>query len=743
MQFREVRAPSPALRPSVATRPRPRRALAPPPSPRVYFGLSAAGAEAPIASDAPPVARTPSSSTLRTPSNLSPAPTAFSSRPTQRYKEMPVELATSPLEVVINDVNDELAEEGETAASQWGKKEAAETEGSAPKGNKSDGKDWHAKPAAEKGGKGKGKGGRVDLTPLPEGTAGAEIVRAENAWARGGADDARTKTTRAIKGILNKITPEKFDRLMEQLLECGIDDADTLGETISIVFDKAIWEPGFCSMYADVCLRLSKELPEFPADDGGKPMTFRRILLNTCQEEFEGAGKAREELESIVDPAERAAATKRVKVRTMGNIKLIGELFKKKMIAEKILHACVTDLLGAPKSNPPEENVEALCNLLTTVGKEMDASPKLPKQMMDMYFARLDVLAESDSLDSRVRFLCRDVIELRRANWVPRVKKLEAMTLNEIHAEAAAALGISPAATEEILFPEGPGDGWEVVGKGGKSSSNNLVGMAGGKQSSLSGPYVAPTHKAAMPTEKEKAKRDAELRKAARDRAAAALLGPAVAAGASDGADAKPTGGSYDAEKVKEKTMSAVNEYMQVADLKEATLCAKEIVEKAKDAEAAGEMTKTMIAHVIDASSEKARDLIAKLLVACVKECGVDAATVASDLDEQIGALEDLAIDVPMAPKLLGVMVAQLIIEGVFEATYVASSAEKIDEGGMPTRRDYVAAVFKELKAKGKASAADYAKQGGVDVAALLTGDEKFDGPLAAFLEKNGLKELC
>ena len=31
----------------------------------------------------------------------------------------------------------------------------------------------------------------------------------------------------------------------------------------------------------------------------------------------------------------------------------------------------------------------------------------------------------------------------------------------------------------------------------------------------------------------------------------------------------------------------------------------------------------------------------------------------------------------------------------------------------------------------------------GLDVAAALTGDEKFDGPLAAFLEKNGLKELC
>ena len=462
---------------------------------------------------------------------------------------MPVELATSPLEVVINDVNEEGDDgEGAGGGGQWGKKSSNDGDssdykqsggkgGNKGEGNKSDGRDWHAKPTQSgdserkqggkggKGGEGGGRkgggGGRVDLTPLPEGTAGATIVKADNAWSRGGSVDEHTRTTRTIKGILNKITPEKFDRLMEQLLESGINTASTLSETISIVFDKAIWEPGFCSMYADVCVRLSKELPEFPAEDGGKPVTFRRILLNTCQEEFEGAGKAREELNTISDPAEKASAMKRVKVRTMGNIKLIGELFKKKMIAEKILHACISDLLGPPKSDPPEENIEALCNLLTTVGKELDNSPKLPKQMMEMYFARLKALSESGSLDSRIRFLCRDVIELRKAKWVPRVKKLEAKTLDEIHAEAAAALGITPAAAqEEILFPEGPGapsaaDGWEVVGKGGKTSS-------------LSGPYVAATHKASMPTEKEKARRDAELRKMARERAAAAAAGACV-----------------------------------------------------------------------------------------------------------------------------------------------------------------------------------------------------------------------
>ena len=662
---------------------------------------------------------------------------------------MPVELATSPLEVVLNGANEEAAGD-DTAAAQWGKKEAAAAETNA--GARSDGKsdaskDWKDKPGVsttKETKKEKKSGGRVDLTPLPEGTEGAEIVKDENAWARGATDDAKTKTTRAIKGILNKITPEKFDRLMEQLLECGIDDAATLAETISIVFDKAIWEPGFCGMYADVCLRLSKELPEFPSGvAGGKPVTFRRILLNTCQEEFEGAGKARDELESIADPAEKAAAAKRVKVRTMSNIKLIGELYKKRMIAEKILHACVTDLLGAPSVEPPEENVEALCNLLVTVGKELDSSPKLPKQMMEMYFARLAALAEEDSsLDSRVRFLCRDVIELRKADWVPRVKKLEAMTLSEIHAEAAAALGISPAQTEEILFPEGPGDGWEVVGKNGKAgSSNNLAAMGGGKQSSLSGPYVAASHKAAMPTEKEKLKRDAQLREAARERAQAALVGPATPAVSAEPAAAP--GGSMNAEKVEEKTKPLVSEYMQVADLKEAVLCVKEIVAGAEDARALGAMTKHMVAHVIDVSTEKARDLIAKLLAACVKQCGVDAAAVSADLEEQIEALEDIAIDVPMAPKLLGTMLAQLIVEGALEATALATATLKIDEGAAPTRRDFAAAAFKELKKNGKVGLAEYVAKSGLDVKAALTGDEKFDGPLAAFLEKNGLKELC
>ncbi len=38
-----------------------------------------------------------------------------------------------------------------------------------------------------------------------------------------------------------------------------------------------------------------QQLPEFPPPEGERrPMSFRRVLLNTCQEEFEGAAAARE-----------------------------------------------------------------------------------------------------------------------------------------------------------------------------------------------------------------------------------------------------------------------------------------------------------------------------------------------------------------------------------------------------------------------------------------------------------------
>jgi translation initiation factor 4G len=52
-----------------------------------------------------------------------------------------------------------------------------------------------------------------------------------------------------------------------------------------------------------------------------------------------------------------------------------------------------------------------------------DAALKSARDVMDVYFARIRRLAESDKLESRLRFMLLDVIEQRARGWETRRKK--------------------------------------------------------------------------------------------------------------------------------------------------------------------------------------------------------------------------------------------------------------------------------------------------------------------------------
>ena len=274
----------------------------------------------------------------------------------------------------------------------------------------------------------------LSAAPLPE------IKRTKNAWRpnRGNGStegDHKTKLVRSVRDVLNKLTPEKFEKLVAQMLELGIGDTvENLGLCIVQVFEKAVAEPHFTELYADLCAALSKKLPEIFVNN--RPVSFRRVLLNTCQEEFEGTNDARERLTSIRDADVRSAEEEKVKRRTLGNIRLIGELFKKQMVQEKIVHVCIAELLHVKQDKgeelPTEENIEALCHLLATVGKQVDSNSVRSKALMDSYIKRLLVLSQNNNLHSRMRFMCKDVSDLRDSEWVPRRKKEKAKKLKEV-----------------------------------------------------------------------------------------------------------------------------------------------------------------------------------------------------------------------------------------------------------------------------------------------------------------------
>lgn len=239
-----------------------------------------------------------------------------------------------------------------------------------------------------------------------------------------GASPGAADVAKTIRSSLNKLTVEKFEVLLAKLTSCGIQTPQHVEILVHEILNKATAQHHFVSMYADLCMRLEKEL----SSDVGE--SFKKILLGKCQVSFQQL------LEPPPNSDNDEEAQARHKEQILGSIKFIGELMVRKMLRPKVLLTCAEALL---QDAPSADRLECLAALLKVTGPFFDCPAWCGHSALVGIFDQVLSFVQAPAVPVRTRCLLQDVLDLRESGWEDTKQATcvkGPMRLEDVHREA-------------------------------------------------------------------------------------------------------------------------------------------------------------------------------------------------------------------------------------------------------------------------------------------------------------------
>jgi len=211
--------------------------------------------------------------------------------------------------------------------------------------------------------------------------------------------DVDEKLYSSMRGILNKLSVDNFDTLVDELMSLTISSKEHLDELATIIFNKAISEQTFSCMYAKLCNKL---IPYYVENEESQKIFYREFLLNKCQEMFESC-TSKHDTDDIS------------KERVLGCIVFIGELYNTAILTNPIIYGCFLTLM-VNITKQCIYSLDSLCTLMTIVGREFCKKDKIKA---DHCLKKMEQLLESTEISMRERFMIRDVIDKKnKEHWL-------------------------------------------------------------------------------------------------------------------------------------------------------------------------------------------------------------------------------------------------------------------------------------------------------------------------------------
>lgn len=272
-----------------------------------------------------------------------------------------------------------------------------------------------------------------------------------------------------IRLICNMIAPDNFDRKFLELRQLMFDDLkykdeegynpdvhkvlstnlnqENMQMVVQTVFRKAQNEKEYISFYGELCekiIKLELNLRGYAMSRGqaikrtqAKHSEFRRTLLEYCKQSFDTFFDTAKLLEKK-DLEEEI----KFKTRLFGNIKFVGELNKRGLLAESIMIS-IFDMLLVTEGNQRleqvnDDTIEGACELMNKIGyiiddkinkaakeekKEEKKKPRMDEQLKEYQkiFTRFEDLAYNENtnvfVSTRVKMLLRNMLDNRKSGW--------------------------------------------------------------------------------------------------------------------------------------------------------------------------------------------------------------------------------------------------------------------------------------------------------------------------------------
>jgi len=247
-----------------------------------------------------------------------------------------------------------------------------------------------------------------------------------------------------ITSILNRLVEKNSKAITEELVKIHYhEDIALYNELASLIFEKAVQETMFVSVFAEVCKHLNETLKLPPQE--GKAVSFKSLLLKKCQELFRKGHVNLEETEKkdLTDEEVERLEEKMYKKKKMflGVIVFTTELYKQFLVPTVVvIDGCIKPLLKRIFTKE-FSFVEPLSKLLMNVGEQLETDSKY-KDILDSIYDSLSEIKKDPEMSKRDQFMIQDILELREG-W-RRAARRSKMTSSKPPAPVVRTITLTP-----------------------------------------------------------------------------------------------------------------------------------------------------------------------------------------------------------------------------------------------------------------------------------------------------------